>query len=150
MLSMVVYVVLFFLFATFAIMMSTNINYKTLAEKGNIWVNEQSAKLEYNLIKSAKSSTRADYINNIIAFSNNDEYTYDKKSKRVLKNGGVVAMDVESFSIIDTSILKNAPESLLLDEDDIDNICIEINLKKYGIEKKVQYYITVGDDGKIE
>lgn len=145
--SIVLYVILFFIFSTFAIMMSTNMNYKTLAAKGDIWINEQKSKLEYNLLKSAKSSNRIDCINGKIAFSNGDEYLYDVSSKRVLKNGGVVAMDVENFSIIDIIVLKNTTNSIISNRDtSIEDLCVEFELKKYGKQKVTQLYITMGDD----
>ena len=47
--SIVIYVSLFFVFTVFAIAMSTNINYKAMEEKANIYIYEQFDKLQYNI-----------------------------------------------------------------------------------------------------
>ena len=92
MLSMVIYVTLFFAFTALAISMGSNMNYSSLVQKGKLYINEEASKIQYNLVNSAKSS---DDINNIygkLVFSNNDEYTYDNATKKLLKNktkGGI-------------------------------------------------------------
>lgn len=142
--SMVIYVALFFAFSAFAVAISTNYNYQTLNEKGCMWVNEQFDKLQYNLLKSAKQSERVSIIADKIVFSNNDEYVYDSENKRVLKNGGVIAMDVESFSIIDnTSVIGGNNFYSNLDKE-LTNLAIDITLKKYGNEKVSQIFMTAG------
>ena len=145
--SMVLYVALFFAFSAFAIAISTNFNYRTLSEKGQMWVNEQYDKLQYNLLNSAKESSDVSNISGKIVFSNNDEYEYDGKKKRVLKNGGIIAMDVEKFNVIlDKSDLDSSikyPQNI---DESVSNIAIDINLKKYGNEKVSQLFITTGVD----
>lgn len=145
--SIVIYVSLFFVFTVFAIAMSTNMNYKAMGEKANIYVYEQFDKFQYNIITSAKNSNFVDNIYNKVVFSNNDEYSYDKDKKVVLKNGGVLVNNVEKFEII--------PEEKLTDISDvfpsnIDNstnsICIEITFKKYGKQITKQLFVTVGDE----
>lgn len=143
--SMVIYVALFFAFSAFAVAISTNYNYQTLNEKGSMWVNEQYDKLQYNLFSSAKKSERVSIIADKIVFSNNDEYVYDSENKRVLKNGGVIAMDVESFSIIDnTSVVGGNTFYNNLDRD-LTSVAIDITLKKYGNEKVSQIFMTAGE-----
>ena len=62
MLSMVIYVTLFFAFTALAISMGSNMNYSSLVQKGKLYINEEASKIQYNLVNSAKSS---DDINNI-------------------------------------------------------------------------------------
>lgn len=144
--SMVVYVALFFAFSAFAIAISSNYNYQTLEEKGNMFVNEQFDKLQYNILKSAKQSDRVSIIADKIVFSNNDEYVYDSSKKRVLKNGGVIAMNVESFSIIDASEITGGNLFYNNLDRDLTSVAINISLKKYGSEKVSQIFMTAGDE----
>ena len=90
MISMIIYVVLFFVFSAFAVSLSSNINYQTLSQKGLVYSNEQLQKLQYNMLFSAKNSISIDNISGKIVFSNNDEYTYDSTNKKIYKNGGVL------------------------------------------------------------
>lgn len=144
--SMVIYVVLFFAFSAFAVAMSMNMNYKTLAEKGNIWVNEQFQKLQYNLVMSGKNSITIDSISGNIIFSNNDEYSYDVTKKRILKNGGILVTDVEQFEITQINSLKDVPAGFTSNIDNnIDNVCVNVKFKKYGQEFSSQIFVTVGD-----
>lgn len=144
--SMVLYVSLFFAFSTFAIAISSNFNYKTLSEKGNMWVNEQFDKLQYNLIKSAKESTDVSNIAGKIVFSNNDEYEFDASKNRILKNGGIIAMDVEIFEIINASDINSKNDFSANLDNELTNIAINIKLSKYGNEKTTKFFITAGDD----
>lgn len=143
--SMVLYVALFFAFSTFAVAMSTNFNYRTLSEKGNMWVNEQYDKLQYNIIHSAKNSSDVSQIGNKIVFSNNDEYVFDLNNKKVLKNGGVIAMDVELFEIIDVATLTSKTDFVNNLDEELESIALKIKLSKYGCEKTSELFITAGD-----
>ena len=147
MISIVIYVMLFFVFTSFAILLSTNINYKTLSDKGDIWVNEQFQKLQYNLLTSGKSSDNVDRITERIVFSNNDEYTYDSDKKQILKNGGVLVSNVEYFNVLETTNLINKPANF---DYNLDNkksiILIEVKFKKYGQEKISQIFVVTGDE----
>lgn len=151
MVSILIYVVIFFIFTVFAVAMSTNMNYKTLSDKGEIFINEQFEKLQYNLVKSAKSSDSVDNIVGKIAFSNNDEYKYDINKKQILKNEGVLVSNVESFNILDITNLKNKPQDF---DYNIDNakqsILVEVKFKKYGIEKISQIFIVAGDENNAQ
>jgi hypothetical protein len=151
MVSIVIYVVIFFIFTVFAVAMSTNMNYKTLSDKGEIFINEQFEKLQYNLVKSSKSSDSVDNILGKITFSNNDEYKYDIDKKQILKNEGVLVSNVESFNILDTTNLKNKPQDF---DYNIDNakqsILVEVKFKKYGVEKTSQIFIVAGDENNVQ
>jgi len=145
--SIVIYVSLFFVFTVFAVAMSTNMNYKALDEKADIYIHEQFSKLEYNMISSAKSSNTVDSISSQIVFSNNDEYKFDSSKKVILKNNGVLIKNVENLRIIDTNKLENVDSNTAANIDsDIDYICIEVTLKKYGKQIVKQLFVTVGDE----
>ena len=146
MVSMLVYVVLFFSFSAFAVGMATNMNYKSLGEKGQIVNNENLQKLQYNLVNSAKSSTTIEDISGKIVFSNNDEYKFDETAKTIYKNGGIIATDVESFKIIDIIELENTPENFSENIDsNIDYICVEVTFTKYSQTLTEKIFVTVGD-----
>ena len=145
--SIVIYVSLFFIFTVFAIAMSTNMNYKAMDEKANIYVYEQFDKLQYNVISSAKESIFVDDIYSKIVFSNNDEYSFDKEKKVILKNDGVLVKNVENFEIISEDRLKDVSENFVSNKDDkMGSICLEITFKKYGKQITKQLFITVGDE----
>lgn len=155
--SMVMYVVLFFAFMTFATAMSTNMNYAALSQKGEVIVAENFQKLQQNVLKSAKDSVSVDNISGNIVFSNNDEYTYDSSKKEVLKNGSKIISDVTDFKIIELSEITSVPDSFLVVEAgeyinidaSKDYVCVSVTIKKYGVEKTSQIIVTVGD-GNIE
>lgn len=150
MVSIIIYVMLFFVFTSFAILISSNMNYKTLSDKGEIYINEQNQKLQYNLVKSSTNSEYITKINNKIVFSNNDEYTYNAEKKEVLKNGGVIASSVESFNILETTNLTNKPENFDYNIDsNKTNILVEVKFKKYSKEKISQIFVVAGDDSSV-
>lgn len=152
--SIVVYVALFFGFMTFATIISTNMNYTSLSYKGKILNIENFKKLEQNMINSAKSSTSVDDIGGNIVFSNNDEYEYNSDKKAILKNGGVLISNVTDFKVITVDKLNNVPEYFLRKENgeyaNIDTtkdyICLEISFEKYGVQTTSQLFVTVGDE----
>lgn len=145
--SIVIYVSLFFVFTVFAIAMSTNMNYKAMGEKANIYVYEQFDKFQYNIITSAKNSKFVDNIYNKVVFSNNDEYSYDKDKKVILKNGGVLVNNVEKFEIITEEKLTDISDVFPSNIDNSTNsICVEITFKKYGNQITKQLFVTVGDE----
>lgn len=146
--SIVIYVSLFFIFTVFAIAMSTNMNYKAMEEKANIYIYEQFDKLQYNVITSAKNSNFVDNIYGKVVFSNNDEYSYDKEKKAILKNGGTLVNSVENFEVISKESIKNIPDNFSSNMDDSkEYVCIEITFKKYGKQITKQLFVTVGDEG---
>lgn len=150
MVSIIIYVMLFFIFTSFAILISSNMNYKTLSDKGDLYINEQFQKLQYNLVKSSTNSEYITKINNKIVFSNNDEYTYNAEKKQILKNGGLIASNVASFNILETTNLINKPENFDYNIDDNKtNILIEVKFIKYGKEKISQIFVVAGDDNSV-
>lgn len=91
MISIVLYVLLFFSFIVFATAISTNMNFKTLKEKGIVYVNEVDSAVTYNLFKSAKASKECKLTKNTITFSNDDIYEFDFEKEVIYKNGKVIA-----------------------------------------------------------
>ena len=145
--SIVIYVSLFFVFTVFAIAMSTNMNYKAMEEKANIYIYEQFDKLQYNIVTSCKDSEFVDNIYTKIIFSNNDEYSYDSEKKVILKNNGVLVKNVENYRIINENELKNVTDSYKSNIDtNASSIYIEITFKKYGKEITKQLIVTAGDE----
>lgn len=152
--SIVVYVALFFAFMTFATIMATNMNYTSLSYKGKVINAENFQKLQYNMLNSAKDSTSVNNISDSIIFSNDDEYTYDLNKKAILKNGAKIISDVSAFKVITIDELNGIPDTFLTKSDNeyvnLDNskdyICINVTLKKYGVETTSQIFVTVGDE----
>lgn len=152
--SIVIYVALFFAFMTFATIISTNMNYTSLSYKGQVINVENFEKLQYNMLNSAKSSISVDKIGESIVFSNEDEYVYDSGEKKILKNDSVLVSNVISFDVVNIDELDNVPDSFFQKENDeyinIDNskqyVCINITFEKYGVQTTSQLFVTVGDD----
>ena len=109
MISLVIYVILFFGFTVLAISISSNLNYRILNEKGMTVANENYLKLYTNLLDSAKKSTNMYTIGtDTIYFSNGDVYKLFKTENLVNKNGGVLVKNVEDLlfkSIDDLSLI---------------------------------------------
>lgn len=136
--SIVVYVMLFFIFTSVAITISTNINFEALSEKGNIINNKNIQKLQFNLLNSANSSSNVYNISGKVVFSNNDEYYFDSTKREILKNDTTLIKDVEKFNIISSSeFVENVNENK--------SVSVEVMLKKYGNEKIEKMIFSVGD-----
>ena len=152
--SMVIYVALFFAFMTFATIIATNMNYTSLAAKGKVVNEENLQKLQFNILNSAKNSVSIDNISSNIVFSNDDEYVYYSSKKAVLKNGTKLVTDIVSFEVVSIENLTNVPTSFFekqngeyvnLDSSK-DYICINVSLKKYGVETNSQIFVVAGDE----
>lgn len=142
--SLVLYVALFFAFTVFATAMSTNLNHKILSEKGKIVIQDNYMKLYSNLINSAKKSNSIDVIGTKIIFSNGDIYEYNSSDKEILKNSGNLVSNVDSFTI------KKLDEIAGI-QNDITNIniaeCLGFNIsfRKYNEIINRDIVISVGD-----
>lgn len=137
--SVVIYVILFFVFTSIAIAVSSNMNYEALNEKGKIINNENLQKLQFNMLNSAKKSESVYNINGKIVFSNNDEYVYDMNKKEITKNNTSLIKNVEAFNIINSD---EFVQNNIIDK----SISFEITLKKYGNKKTEKMIFTVGDN----
>lgn len=153
-LSMVIYVALFFAFMSFATIIATNMNYTSLSYKGKVVNEENFQKLQYNVLNSAKKSVSVDKLYNSFVFSNNDLYSFDENKNQILKNGGVIASNVKSFEIVDIENLTDVPSSFFTKSDgkyinlDLskDYVCVNITFEKYGATTTSQIFAVVGDD----
>jgi hypothetical protein len=142
--SLVLYVMLFFTFTVFATAVSTNLNRKVLSEKGIVMVNDSYMKLYTNLLDSAKKSTSVDIIGSKLVFSNGDLYEYNSENKKILKNSGNLVQNAESFSVKDLASILGPLNNI----NDIDlNKCFSVNVsfKKYNETINKDIVVTVGD-----
>lgn len=143
--SLVLYVMLFFTFTIFATAISTNLNHKVLSEKGRVIVNENYIKVYTNLINSAKKSSSVDIINNKIIFSNGDIYEYNFDNKELLKNSGNIVQNIESFTITNLEDILGSSNNIN-DMDLIKCFSLNISFKKYNEIISKDIVVTVGDD----
>ena len=97
--SVVIYVILFFIFTSVAITISANMNYEALSEKGDIINNKNIQKLQFNLLNSAKSSNSVFNIEGRVVFSNNDEYYFDNTKGEIVKNNTTLIKNVEILKL---------------------------------------------------
>lgn len=145
MVSIVIYVTIFFTLSVFVISMSTNMNTKALSEKGEIIINEDIQKVQYNLMKSAKQSDRVDIIEDKIVFSNNDEYFFDNEEKILYKNSGILSKNIQSFSMGTVNEINGIDNNLLNNLDsNIKNITFKVEAKKYDRAKSSVIFLTLG------
>ncbi len=142
--SIMIYVLLFFAFSTLAISLSSNMNMNSLSKKGEIIVNEGYDKLSYNLINSAKNSNSVDIIADSVVFGNNDEYSFDFDKKVILKNDTVLIKNVEDFKIINSSDFVSE-EKIANFDSNIQNISFSVTLKKYNVDKNENIFVTLGE-----
>lgn len=90
--SIVVYVMLFFMFTTITITLSSRFNQNLFNDRGTAINITAMNKLEYNLLESADSSYNVvgsfDTNKTILTFSNSDRYVFDNEKHIIYKNGG--------------------------------------------------------------
>ena len=100
MVSIVIYVVIFFALAMIISGVTMVMDSNSLKDKGIIFCEEQLNKLQYNLVVSNENS-KGDItkIENKLVFGNNDMYEYDSNTKTIYKNAGILIQNVEEFSI---------------------------------------------------
>lgn len=96
--SLVIYIFLFTGFTIFASNVSTNLNEKLFDNRGEAINYSNLNKLQYNIDNSALNSTGVTVSANKITYTNGDVYEYDTSKKAILKNDGVLCLNVESFS----------------------------------------------------
>ncbi len=145
MVSIVIYVTIFFTLSVFVISMSTNMNTKAMSEKGEIIVNEDIQKIQYNLMKSAKQSDRIDLIENKIVFSNNDEYYFDDTKKILYKNNGILSKNIQNFSMVMTDEIVGIDANQISNLDsNIKNVTFKIEAKKYDRVKSSVVFLALG------
>lgn len=145
MVSIVIYVTIFFTLSVFVISMSTNMNTKAMSEKGEMIVNEDIQKIQYNLMKSAKQSNRIDIIEDKIVFSNNDEYYFDDTKKILYKNSGILSKNIQSFAMVMTDEITGIDASQINNLDsNIKNVTFKLEAKKYDRVKSSVIFLALG------
>jgi len=143
--SLVLYVMLFFTFTVFATAVSSNLNQKVLSEKAIVIINESYIKLYTNLINSAKKSNSLDIINSKLIFSNGDIYEYNLENKKISKNKGNFVQNMDGFTVSSLSEVLGLSNDI--NEIDLTK-CFRINVsfKKYNETINKNIVITLGDD----
>lgn len=103
MVSIIVYVLLFFAFTSIAIVISSRINQNLFNDRGNAINITAINKLEYNLLKSANESYNVDMVveenKSTLTFSNSDVYVFDKDKNIIYKNGGKLVKFVKECNV---------------------------------------------------
>lgn len=95
--SLVVYISLFTVFIAFATSVSNGINERLFDARGQAINHTNLNKLEYNILSSEKESNSVELSGKTITYSNGDVYNFDESKGAILKNGGVLCSNVESF-----------------------------------------------------
>ena len=133
MVSIVMYVVIFFALTAIATSVTIAMNSNSLTDKGKIYVQESEIKLKNNLLHSFENSDGITTINNKLIFSNNDEYYYEPENKIIYKNGGILIQNVEEM----TFELDNHKGLLSLD--------LNAKVIKFNQEKNINFTTCKGD-----
>ncbi|MEG1008491.1 MAG: hypothetical protein RSC92_03380 [Clostridia bacterium] len=139
MVSMVIYVLLFFSFTVIAISISSNLNKNIITDKSISNMNKDYLKLYTNILSSAKNSNSFDFIDNTVSFSNNDIYTF--KDKCIYKNNEKIISNVTSMSLGTINNLDNINKDKLL--------VLDITLNKNKKDFKDQVIVCVGVNNEI-
>ncbi|MEG1141171.1 MAG: hypothetical protein RSE41_01730 [Clostridia bacterium] len=139
MVSMVIYVLLFFTFTVIAISISSNLNKNIITDKSISNMNKDYLKLYTNILSSAKNSNSFDFIDNTVSFSNNDIYTF--KDKCIYKNNEKIISNVTSMSLGTINNLDNINKDKLL--------VLDITLNKNKKDFKDQVIVCVGVNNEI-
>lgn len=143
--SIIIYVILFFIFTTTVTIISSNFNNKMFEDRGLSIDTNSLNKLQYNLLMSSEESNLVDILGGTIVdqeliggelvFSNNDSYTYDKTNGVIRKNGGVLVSNVIYYSAVVT------------EGDNGDLLTVNIKFRKYLHEDVENRVIKVFVEG---
>ncbi len=96
--SLVIYIVLFTGFTIFVSITSTNMNGRLFDNRGEAINYSYLNKLQYNLEDSSMNSQDVSVTENEITYSNGDRYTYNADESVIYKNGGILCLNVSSFT----------------------------------------------------
>lgn len=123
--SLVIYVVLFFVFTFFVTSVTANVNKTMFIERGKVNNTKNISKLNSYFVGSSKKSNDVYLVDGNIVFSNNDEYRYDANKKILYKNDKVILKNVTKFVPVVESVGSNIKE-----------LDIEVQLEKFMVNKK--------------
>ncbi len=149
--SIIIYMVLFFTFTVFAISVSSNLNRNVLMDKGSAEIEEEYSKLYINMFSSAKNSNSYNISSKsegkVISFSNGDSYLFDVYKGYVYKNEGILCRDlnqaniIESTELVGTTLTQNVLSNL-------NSLCLNVSFGKYSQILEREIVVTVGDEQK--
>jgi hypothetical protein len=142
MISLVLYVILFFTFTVVASSVSINLNRKTLTEKADMIISSDYTKLYINLKNSAKNSKSVSDLGNKIVFDNNDVYEY--RNNIIYKNNGMLIDNVKLFNTKNISALIGNTVNLTNFKENY--LVLNVTLEKYGVTKNNDLLVVVGDN----
>ena len=97
--SLSIYVVLLFSMITLALLVSNNVNDRMFDERGLVINITNADKLQYNMLNSGNESTSVSALENKVAFSNGDTYSYDSEKRVIYKNETALVDNVEECVI---------------------------------------------------
>ncbi len=132
--SIVLYVVIFFALTILATGVTMAMNSSSLTDKGEIFVEEKNIKLKLNLLSSIKDSENAENISNKLIFSNNDTYSYDSAKKTIYKNGGILIQNVKNMSF-----------SIEQENKKLISIILNASIEKYNQTKDIEILLFKGE-----
>ena len=147
--SIVIYLVLFFTFTVFATSVSSNINRNVFMDKGSVEVEKEYSKLYINMFSSAKESELYYIVQKQsgtnINFSNGDSYLFDLDNGIIYKNEGILIENLKGFSIIklEESSNTNLSSEVLKKSE---SLCFKVSFEKYDQFLERQIVVTVGDE----
>ena len=136
MVSIVIYVVIFFALVAIATGTTMAMNSNSLKDKGKIYVNEAEIVLKTNFLNSLNNSKNINIIDNDrIVFSNNDVYRYDDDKDILYKNDGIFIQNITEFNF-----------SKIESQHGITSINVTGTILKYGNEKQFNLFVYKGDN----
>lgn len=97
--SLVIYIGLFTVFTLFVSGISSNMNERLFNNRGEAINYTSLNKLQFNIEESALNSDDITVSANSINYSNGDNYVYDETNKIIYKNGGILCLNVDNFTV---------------------------------------------------
>ena len=97
--SLVIYIGLFTVFTLFVSGISSNMNERLFNNRGEAINYTSLNKLQFNIEESALNSNDITVSANSINYSNGDNYVYDETNKIIYKNGGILCLNVDNFTV---------------------------------------------------
>ena len=97
--ALVIYLGLFTVFTLFVSGISSNMNERLFNNRGEAINYTSLNKLQFNIEESALNSEDISVSSNSIDYSNGDSYVYDATNKIIYKNGGILCLNVDSFTV---------------------------------------------------
>ena len=136
MVSIVIYVVIFFALVAITTGTTMAMNSNSLKDKGKIYVNEAEFVLKTNFLNSLNQSDTVNIIDSDkIVFSNDDVYRYDEDKDILYKNEGIFIQNITEFNF-----------SQVKTQYGITSISVTGKILKYGNENNFNLFVYKGDN----